>query len=169
MSDERFKEKLPDELKAVETALRGLTPAAGAIDRDRLMYLAGRASARQPSPKLSRFVWPLTTAALLLLSLTLGGRVIYLSGLTDRIVLVERAGAGSNLPLATIAVPGRVPASSVVGFQPQGGGFNYMQLRNTVLGSGVDTLPAQVISNPTSAPNHRASHFPSLRDDLLGS
>src|SRR5947209_8446338 len=99
MSDERTEEELPDELKAVEIALRGLTPATGTIDRDRLMYLAGRASAEKSLPKFSRFGWPLATAALVLLSLTLGGRVIYLSGLTERIVLVERSGASGNLPI----------------------------------------------------------------------
>ena len=200
MSDERTEEKLPDELKSVETALRGLMLATGAIDRDRLMYLAGRASAlneissgatgsasaelsansipqntggasgTRRSIRIKRFGWPLATAALVLLSLTLGGRVIYLSGLTERIVLVERAGASGNLPIATMTVPGQGSASSMVGFLPTpGGGFSYMQLRNAVLNRGVDALPTQAVSNPASAPNAHAPRWPSLRDDLLGS
>lgn len=194
MSDERTEEKLPDELKAVETALRGLTPATGAVDRDRLMYLAGRASvlADEPSSvsgatgglstragrdtastagrassgtqrlaRISRFAWPLATAALVLLSLTLSGRLLYISGRSERILVVQKASQRDELPVAT---------ASVVGFQSApSGGFSYMQLRNAVLNRGVDALPAQAVSHPASAPNTNAPHWPSLRDDLLGS
>ena len=43
-ADNRFNEALPEELKAVEIVLRRLTPTAQGVDRDRVMYLAGRAS-----------------------------------------------------------------------------------------------------------------------------
>ena len=73
-ADNRFNEALPEELKAVETVLRRLTPNAQGVDRDRMMYLAGRASvtSRQNS---FRMVWPISTAALLLISSVLGARV----------------------------------------------------------------------------------------------
>ena len=65
-------EELPEDLKAIEASLIGLTPAAGQLDRDRVMYLAGRASAK-PTPRVAAIGWPLATAASLLLALTFGG------------------------------------------------------------------------------------------------
>jgi hypothetical protein len=43
-------ERLNDELAAIEAALCSLTPAATGCDRDRLMFLAGRASAKGTLP-----------------------------------------------------------------------------------------------------------------------
>jgi hypothetical protein len=43
-------ERLSDELAAIEAALCSLTPAASGIERERLMFLAGRASAKRTLP-----------------------------------------------------------------------------------------------------------------------
>src|SRR5437867_1648298 len=51
------------DVKELEAALVALVPAAPAIDRDRLMFRAGQASARS-QPRL----WQVSTAALALLS-----------------------------------------------------------------------------------------------------
>ena len=50
-----LKKRLNEELAAIEAALGSLTPAASSIQRDRLMFLAGRASAdRLPLPRRRR-------------------------------------------------------------------------------------------------------------------
>jgi hypothetical protein len=53
-------------LDALAGALRGLTPGAGRLDRDALMFRAGRASAPR------RRAWPLATAASAAAALALG-------------------------------------------------------------------------------------------------
>jgi hypothetical protein len=64
---------LDAEMAAIEAALGSLTPAASGIARDRLMFLAGRASVgaepacrRRASRSRVAWVWPCTTTASLL-------------------------------------------------------------------------------------------------------
>jgi hypothetical protein len=62
---------IPDrepDLTALELRLAGWRPAAGALDRDRMLYEAGRATAAAGARP-----WRLATAALLLVSLGMGG------------------------------------------------------------------------------------------------
>ena len=73
--------RLNDELAAIEAALCSLTPAASGIDRDRLMFLAGRASARHHGRKI---LWPTATAASLLLAVTFG--ILWTNGSGPRLV-----------------------------------------------------------------------------------
>lgn len=58
------------DLKALEHRLAAWRPSAGALDRDRMLYDAGRAAARGEG---HIGAWRLTTAALVILSLSLGG------------------------------------------------------------------------------------------------
>jgi hypothetical protein len=61
---------IPDrepDLTELERRLAAWRPAAGTLDRDRMLYEAGRAAAGGSRP------WRLATAALLLVSLALGG------------------------------------------------------------------------------------------------
>src|SRR5262245_5081507 len=102
MSDEHVEKKLPGELKALEAALGGLKPAAGAIERDRLMYLAGRASLER-GRGLARFGWPLASAALLLFSVTLLARQTIWPAVKERIVYVP---GGGNSQVAIARSPG---------------------------------------------------------------
>ncbi|MBX7074120.1 MAG: hypothetical protein K1X71_13325 [Pirellulales bacterium] len=60
--------ELTSELQALEAALAGLTPAAGGVDRDRLMYRLGQQSI---APRAVGWRWPLATAALALVAGTL--------------------------------------------------------------------------------------------------
>ncbi len=60
-------EKLPAELKALEAQLAALVPRADRLDRDRLMFLAGRASAGDatvPSRSVARRALPAAFAAM---------------------------------------------------------------------------------------------------------
>lgn len=62
-----------DDLADVEMALRGFSPRASHIERDRLMFLAGQASVRPSTPARSsrQWIWPSATAAMALVSFTL--------------------------------------------------------------------------------------------------
>jgi hypothetical protein len=160
-------QELPAELTALEVALRQLTPAQGALDRDRLMYLAGQASAAPARANGFHLPWPLATAALALVSLGLGGRLLYVSGLNQRIAIVERAGNGGESPIAvdiasalqSVQSAGGVPGTT-------SGEFNYMQLRNAVLNHGADALPAGPVRHGNATPSAPA-HMPSWRDDFF--
>jgi hypothetical protein len=58
-------EEEPVELKAIEAALAALLPKRGGLDRERLMYLAGRASLPAArAPGRFRWAWPAATAAM---------------------------------------------------------------------------------------------------------
>jgi hypothetical protein len=58
------------DLSAVERRLAAWRPAAGGLDRDRMLYEAGRAAAKADGRVQS---WRLATAALVLLTVGLGG------------------------------------------------------------------------------------------------
>jgi hypothetical protein len=67
-------ERLNDDLAAIEAALCSLTPASSGIDRDRLMFLAGRASARRrfARHRLAAAFWPTAAAASLAAAVVFG-------------------------------------------------------------------------------------------------
>ena len=79
MSEKRISE----ELAAVEAALAALKPAASLVDRDRVMFLAGRASAAViafPSKRRkTQWLWPCITAVSLLLAIASSG-MLFLRG-----------------------------------------------------------------------------------------
>jgi hypothetical protein len=126
-------ERLPHELSAVDAALRQLQPAAIGLDRDRLMYLAGQASAATASGKRRyRNSWALSTAALLLLSLTLAG-ILVARGPSQLVIYVESSNPND---LAAVTWLDHLDGSS------DGGNANYLKLRDLVVARGVDALPA---------------------------
>ncbi len=139
------KEKLSDDLKAFEAALGSLQPAARPIDRDRLMFLAGQASASNSverpaidSPQVAKrrsWGWPLATAVSLLLSISLMGRVAYLSSALERLA-ANRPATTQQIALADIA--SAMNAKHEVRLSAEA---NYLALRNAVVNSGVDALP----------------------------
>ena len=56
---------ISEEIAAIEAALGSLTPAAGGLDRDRVMFLAGRVSGErlQPARPVAARRWPSVMAA----------------------------------------------------------------------------------------------------------
>ena len=79
MSEKRINE----DLLAVEAALTALNPAASLLDRDRVMFLAGRASANAYLPPTrhmkTQWLWPCATAVSLLLAIASSG-MLFLRG-----------------------------------------------------------------------------------------
>jgi len=62
-------DELPPELKSIEAELALLAPRSDRLDRDRLIFLAGRASGlalahATPSTSLGRWCWPAATASI---------------------------------------------------------------------------------------------------------
>ena len=164
MSEEHVEKELPGELKAFEAALVGLKPAAGAIDRDRLMYLAGWASVER-STRIARFGWPLASASLLLLSVTLGGRLYVVSGRLDVVAQNGRAPAVEDRQVAGGGLTRESVALSTPKVQTARGGLDYIQLRSAVLSGGIDALPGQAMQPPTGT----VPTLPALRDAFFGS
>ena len=63
MADQKHDDKEIDEQQELERALALLRPAASSLDRDRFLFLAGRASAEevQPGAAFGRWMWPAAT------------------------------------------------------------------------------------------------------------
>jgi hypothetical protein len=163
-TEENFDAELPEELKSLEAALRQLTPAAGQIDRDRLMYQAGRASVlstgdagvaleKQMSVMDRRQnYWPMATATLALLSITMGGLLWHATQPIQRVVYVEApSAANSELPHNEWVNAKFVNFDR--GNSPVASHADYFQLRNQVLTDGVDALPKSETSRSIEMKN----------------
>jgi hypothetical protein len=114
------------ELKALEAALSGLTPSAGRLDRDRVLFRAGQKAAPR------RWLWPAVAAALVLLSTGLGTALLLRPGaiVVERIVYLKAPPA---------AKPDEEPPSAFAEAPPSWS--RYYQIREAVLTRGLDALP----------------------------
>jgi hypothetical protein len=169
--------ELPEELKSIETALRQLTPLGSQLNRDRLMYMAGQASAGQALSPASttgrpwwkaaanRNLWPLATAALALVCITLGGLLI--SQRSDmRLVYVERTPTESEN--SSVVTAGDAARPYAFGISPVANNSNYLELRNLVLTRGVDALPTTPAAKGADQSPLPLPILPLLRRQLLG-
>jgi hypothetical protein len=162
MSHEHEKQQ-PEELAAIERALAACTPAPPRVDRDRLMFQAGLASAMasggrespagfvgekiQPIGKLTHpaRLWPAATAALAATSLALAialwarpepkQQIVYL----DRVITV-------TAPAVAIAAPAQAleqqPATALAARSTSlaSSSNNYLHTREVALRLGLDAL-----------------------------
>jgi hypothetical protein len=156
-ADHQAGDSLPEDLKSIESAFGGLTPTFSALDRDRLMYLAGRASANRSS-RVARFGWPLATAALALVSMALGSLWLTADRGGTRIVYVN-ANEPSNVATATVATPANP-------FDSNRDRQSYLHLRNVVLVRGVDALPES--AEPATKTRESFPIWPALNKELNG-
>jgi hypothetical protein len=161
---------LPSDLKSFEAQLAALSPASG-LSRDDLLYRAGweacasgvkqGANARQN--RIHSWLWPASTAALVLLSVTLG-LIVALRKPSVEVVYIERP------PWAT----GVAIDESNSTWQPQdiplplpSGGNDYLTLRDRVLALGADLLATGAAAPKSDARIERDSRFGAMRG-LLG-
>jgi hypothetical protein len=132
MSDER---QTP-ELSELEAALGGLSPRPASVDRDALLYRAGRAAGARP--------WRRATAISTLFALALAG------------VLVTRPVVERPVPVPAPTAPDVDSLTSPdVESVPSHGGREgpslYLQMQEQVLSRGLDGLPSfQMRSEPGS-------------------
>jgi hypothetical protein len=124
-------ERLNDELAAIEAALCSLTPAASGIERDRLMFLAGKAAASRGSlrRRLARTFWPLATAASLLAAISFG--ILWAAGSGSQLSHQPASPLYANAPLVLDLSSGASPPSP----------WANRRLCRLVLEKGIDALP----------------------------
>jgi hypothetical protein len=118
-------------LDALADALRGLAPRAGALDRDRLMFRAGRASASRG------WAWPLAALASTAAAVALG------------VLLWARPGPPPRVVEHVVYLPAEVPprAADQPAASPDGDGTgtgswsSYLQMLPRLARWGLDGLP----------------------------
>lgn len=133
----------PD-LAALTAALGGLAPARPALDRDRLLYEAGRRSARRRP-----WTWPAAAGLFAVLSAGLGVRLATLPVPQPQVVYVSRPAAPEQPPVASTETPPDSRADMLAAGPRSAGG--YLGLRDLVVRFGADGLPAAA-SGPVAAP-----------------
>jgi len=117
------KNQLTPAQQELENALSRLQPAASNLDREKLMYRAGQASARR-----QKLTWPAVAA---LLAVLLGASLFYQSpSQPERIVYVPQPAAPDNTYSSLTVETKRPPRSA-----------QYILLRNKILAEGLDVLP----------------------------
>ncbi len=130
---------LTPEERDLEAVLARLQPAKTSIDRDRLMFLAGRRSVRRYG-----WIWS-SIAALLAVALTVS--------------LATRPAAKPAEPFSYASQDAPTATETVTPSGPSMGQskFSYIQIRNVILNQGIDALPMPelppVSGNPLSCTN----------------
>lgn len=143
-------EPLNPQLAGVEAALAGLRPTPSALDRDRLMFLAGQATGDR---RARRAAWlgAGTSLAVTLVACVLGAALFQQLG-------PERDHQTANAP---VPQPGQSSPSSWAANPPDSldGGASYLELRQLVLTRGVEAMPEIAPSTATKdqppAPSQR--------------
>ena len=134
-------ERLNDELDALETALASLSPKGSGVDRDRVMYLAGRAAARKSPLPAERVgtsrLWHVATALSLLTAVSFGGMLLVRGG--PEVVYIYR-----NEPTG-VSQPDRPEVAVQDDHRPQQVQIlaDYLRLRRLVLADGLNALPSR--------------------------
>jgi len=127
---------LDPELAAVSHLFGGLAPRPASLDRDRLLYEAGRRSVRR-----SR-LWPAIAGIFAIISYDLGVRLAYTPPRTE-VVYVTKTDNVQHL-----ASRERERSESIGGekrsmdYAPDSPGAGYLGLRNQVVRFGAESLPA---------------------------
>lgn len=146
-------DEIPEELKALEDALRGLEPAPAALDQNALMFRAGQASARR-----QQWAWQSLAAASLILSAGLG-TLMAVGPSRERIVYVEVDKKAESLSPPREESPDS--AQPVVAAQGELAQGSYLRLRQRWASAGMESDEWLPRPAPLS-PSRRLS-----RDELL--
>jgi hypothetical protein len=179
MADEERGNEEVAEHRDLERVLSQLRPAGSRIDRDRFLFLAGRASVETvgPATVFGRWVWPAATlvssVAVAVLSVLLatrtesaGSRADSMHVQADRphvsaVAEVSATPASQQVEAEPLSSPGE--ARSLAGFDPPAAstppeaarelvaGSNYPRLRSFVLAYGVEALPEPAPIRPSAA------------------
>jgi hypothetical protein len=146
-----------DELNKLENALRGLAPVPVQMDRDRLMFDAGRAA------RPAGWKWPMATGIVSLIACVLGVCLM----LRPEPMVIERT-VYVQVPSKPVPEPTPRPAPTPTPLEyssqdsPRPETSGYQQLQEQVLRWGLDGLPA---ARPTPPP----PQTPDTVDKLLKS
>ncbi|MCE9556583.1 MAG: hypothetical protein K8T91_24805 [Planctomycetes bacterium] len=143
----------PDEnLSDFERALAGLAPAEARLDRDRLMFDAGRAAtSHQPA---APWFWPLATTAMAVLSLTLG--VLLAAQRPPASPKFVQTSPATNLPI--VYPPAVDPVKRTE--PPVDITHGLVALRNRVLADGPEVLDRPQAGSAREAAQHPQADYP---------
>ena len=171
MSEKRINE----ELSAVEAALASLKPAPSGVDRDRVMFLAGRMSAVTNAPlhqkQKTPWLWPCVTAVSLLLAIASSG-MLFMRGTTTgekqaAFAKSNKTQIAENMPEPLWYEHTRKETPEVKRPHPSSGRdnmqMNDLSLSMLVAEKGVDALPGPswIPIGPEKLPHHNMI----MRDD----
>lgn len=180
--EHQHREPHPDSLTPVEQALAGFAPSAPRLDRDRLMFLAGQASAEgresgigsrkadvYPPSNVGARLWPAATAALAVTSLALLIALVARPAPQPQIVYLDRppiaeasdatkqpASPAARGSVAETALQG--PASRLAAARlPAIPEDNYLRSRDVALRLGLDALGSGpgAVGDSRPAPTYR--------------
>lgn len=151
MQDDRL---TPSE-ERLEAALGSLKPGAASVNRDALMFAAGRASARR-----QHYVWQgISVSLLVLLAVSIATRPKPIEPQVREILVTASA-------QSSVAVPPTRRVSEPIDVAEIEAAARYRRLQRAVLERGIEALPASVASPSTERepPLNRSSI-----DDILSS
>jgi len=131
------------DLKATEAALAALAPTPAALDRDRLMFQAGRAARPGPS-----WGWPAATGILAAVAATLALVMVTRPPVVTETVVIRVSVEPTPAPIPLKTEPETPADSPIVAFRPvevETGSLaspGYLQLQEQILRWGLDALPS---------------------------
>jgi hypothetical protein len=181
MADQKHDDKEIGEQQELERALALLRPAASSLDRDRFLFLAGRASAEvEPGAAIRRWMWPAATVVSSLATVVLLVLLVMRTG--SEASRGERLEARAHEPavpsVSPVAVESNlethVAAAEIARLAPTAEETsrvlapesNYPRLRSFVLAYGIDALP-EPAPIQISESSSRADREPATVRDLL--
>jgi hypothetical protein len=169
--------RMSEELDGFERALATLTPAASGVDRDQLMFLAGRASVEAAgTPRRGGRLWPaaamMSTVAAGVLAVLLTVEVRRQPPRTpiaadqrepaEKPILDENVNEGPGKS-AVQPTPGEVDLQTLaLATSERWRQSNYVQLQQLALAHGVEALPLPVHTG-SSSPAPPGESFESIR------
>jgi len=130
------------EVTAIESALRALVPSRSVLDRDQLMFRAGRVAAR--SRFVARWAWPSIAATLAIVAAGEGALLARRPGhhVVERLVIVEVPApttADPPEPVVILRQNPPIPSTNPEPTWPMAS--EALRLRRQVLRFGLDGLP----------------------------
>jgi hypothetical protein len=173
--------KMTPDLTAVERQLARLTPAAPRIDRDRLMFEAGRAAAFQPERsshpanpiRVARYFWPAATctmtAASLILAFTAFQQHLSLQSARNNLASIGTAQPAAEPQITTPVMQTQITVAPWLAKRaPQSG---YLNTRFIALTRGVSAMesPLETADSNFTPANTQPSTRREMLNELLPS
>jgi hypothetical protein len=157
------------EITEVESQLLALKPSPGSLDRDRVIYRAGRASALGPG----RWAWPAVSGVMSLVTVALAVALATRPEPTPRVVYVKMV-QPAELPKQP-PEPGDAPSAADELLPPPAAPAGRVVARGRplmeeqLLRWGLDALPAPAPAAPPAEPANRFLGVPVGAPPVLGS
>ena len=147
-------------MNSLEHALANYVPAALSVDRDRLMFRAGRASAEYSVLRTQHsghsWLWPASTAALAATSLALALALAFRPAANPTIVFRDQPAAEQRSPAHSVLVSEAPHLSTLVAQrddrEPSRVSSSYLKTREVAVRMGLDALGSPQFSTELPAP-----------------